>query len=117
LVPHELGSQFGEPPEPAALMPGLNNQVLALNVAELAEPLPKGFEPRRIGGRGHGREIPQVRDFLRLLRLDRFAEREQRCAQKPPQILSLHGWPLFVWVGSMPSLPLSRPRPTRCTSR
>jgi hypothetical protein len=39
-------------------MPELNEQVLSLNVAEIAQTLPKGFETRRICGRGHGREIP-----------------------------------------------------------
>jgi hypothetical protein len=33
---HQLGCQLGKPPEPAALMPELNNQVLSLYIAELA---------------------------------------------------------------------------------
>jgi hypothetical protein len=50
--------------------------------------LPKGLEPRRIGGRGHSREIPHAHDFLRLLRLDRHAESEQKGAQQHPHKVS-----------------------------
>jgi hypothetical protein len=96
LVPQQLGYQCRKPLEPAAFMTVLNEQVLALQVAELAQPVPKCLQTRRVGGSGNGREIPHTRDFLRLLRIDRHAQSEQKGAQRNPKQVSHHGLLLQV---------------------
>jgi hypothetical protein len=47
----------------------INENVLALNVSELAHSLPEGFKKGRASGRGIGSEVAYPRYFLRLLRL------------------------------------------------
>ena len=51
LLAHQLGRKLGKPLETAALMTVLNDNVLSLNVAEIAQTLPKCLQTRRVGGR------------------------------------------------------------------
>jgi hypothetical protein len=67
LSPDQLGRDVGKAFEIAILVAVFDDDVLSLDVAQFAQSLPEGLQPRRVGGRRNGRQITYARDLLCLL--------------------------------------------------
>ena len=68
LQAQQLRRQLGKALKRARLIPVLNIEVLALDVAEITQALAECFRSRGIGSRGHGGEIADACQLLHFLR-------------------------------------------------
>ena len=71
------GKPVGPPLRPAVI----DKNVLALHVAELTQPLPKGLKEGATSGRCEGTQVTYPWYFLRLLRFDEMDGSESQTDQ------------------------------------
>jgi hypothetical protein len=69
LEPDQLGRQVGQPVDPILRISIVDDNILALNPPELAQPLPERVEQERPIGRGRQTKKTYPRHLSRLLRV------------------------------------------------
>src|SRR5262249_39425030 len=69
--PDQLGRQVGQPVDPTLRISIVDDNILALNPPELAQPLPERVEQGRPIGRGRQAKKTYPRHLSRLLRIGR----------------------------------------------
>ena len=113
---NQLGGEVGQALELAVEMARVEDQVLAANVAEVAQLLAKGVEARRVGGPRDGPEIADARHlgrWRRRLRMRGAAEPEQQRAENRAKTASAHRRIVTNQQGrdEAPHLPVGRVEP------
>src|SRR5262249_36828825 len=91
LEPDQLGRQVGQPVDPTLRISIVDDNILALNPPELAQPLPERVEQGRPIGRGRQPKETYPRHLARLL-LRARRERPTRCraAEQRDERAALH---------------------------
>ena len=88
LEPDQLGRQVGQPVDPILRISIVDDNILALNPPELAQPMPERVEQVRPIGRGRRAKKTYPRHLSRLLRVggERRGEEATRQAadERPP---------------------------------
>src|SRR5215472_5632611 len=83
LEPDQLGRQFGQSVDPILRISIVDDNILALNPPELAQPLPERVAPRLPIGRGRHIKKTYPRHLSRLLRVG--GERRDKAGRKQDQ--------------------------------
>src|SRR5262249_16466998 len=102
----QLGRQVGQPVDPTLRISIIDDNILALNPAELAQPLPERVEQGRPIGRGRQPKETYPRHLARLLLRTRRL-RPRRCAAEQGDELGTLNW----HVAAVPSNATNSRRP------
>src|SRR5262249_26435062 len=94
LEPDQLGRQVGQPVDPILRISIVDDNILALNPPELAQPLPERVEQGRPIGRGRQTKKTYPRHLSRLLRVGRKRRGEEA------ESASDEGAPVHYWMTS-----------------
>src|SRR5499427_9619988 len=89
LEPDQLGRQVGQPVDPTLRISIVDDNILALNPPELAQPLPERVEQGRPIGRGRQPKETYPRHLARLLPPRRQRPR-RRAAEQRDELAALH---------------------------
>ena len=101
LEPDQLGRQVGQPVDPTLRISIVDDNILALNPPELAQPLPERVEPGRPIGRGRHAKKTYPRHPSRLLRLDGERRDEEAHAHGSEELApGRHGGLIIAGVGT-----------------
>src|SRR5262249_32127277 len=90
LEPDQLGRQVGQPVDPILRISIDDNNILALNPPELAQPLPERVEQRRPCERGRPPKNPFPRHLSRLLLRTRRLRPCRHAAEKRDELAAPH---------------------------
>src|SRR5207302_10087297 len=110
LEPDQLGRQVGQPVDPTLRISIVDDNILALNPPELAQPLPERVEVGRPVGRGRQIKKTYPRHPPRLLRFGGQRRREESRAQGAEERAAVHHGNLIIavgWVLRPDALPIS----------
>ena len=102
LEANQLGRQIGEPIALPLRPSVLNDNVLALHVAEVTQARPQCIYPARETGSGLGTQEPNPRDLRRLLRIDGERRYENAQGEDDDNDEPEHAEPNRGLLGSMP---------------
>src|SRR5215211_8289522 len=95
LEPDQLGRQVGQPVNPILRISIVDDNILALNPPELAQPLPERVEQGRPIGRGRHPKITYPRHLSRLLLCTHTHGARDRTTNKRNTLPPPHSTPLI----------------------